>query len=88
MTIIFLSKFIYTFLSIQDGSCNGLQHYAAMGRDQLGGEAVNLTPSDKPRDTYTDFANYVNDLRVQDAAKGHVLARKLDGLITRKVCVD
>ena len=58
-----------------------------MGRDQLGGEAVNLTPSDKPRDTYTDFANYVNDLRVQDAAKGHVLARKLDGLITRKVCV-
>ena len=29
----------------QDGSCNGLQHYAALGRDLDGGSAVNLTPS-------------------------------------------
>jgi hypothetical protein len=28
----------------QDGSCNGLQHFAALGRDRRGGEAVNLTP--------------------------------------------
>ena len=26
--------------SIQDGSCNGLQHYAALGQDQLGAEQV------------------------------------------------
>jgi DNA-directed RNA polymerase len=25
-----------------DGSCNGLQHYAALGRDSVGGRAVNL----------------------------------------------
>jgi len=56
-----------------------------MGRDQLGGEAVNLTPSDKPRDTYSDFASFVDKLRMKDAAKGHVLARKLEGMITRKV---
>lgn len=31
----------------QDGSCNGLQHYAALGRDAWGGSAVNLTPSDR-----------------------------------------
>lgn len=33
----------------QDGSCNGLQHYAALGRDMTGGFAVNLCPSDKPQ---------------------------------------
>ncbi|GBE59357.1 hypothetical protein BOVATA_008500 [Babesia ovata] len=36
----------------QDGSCNGLQHYAALGRDLNGGAAVNLTPSDRPQDVY------------------------------------
>lgn len=35
-----------------DGSCNGLQHYAALGRDEAGGKAVNLLPSDKPQDVY------------------------------------
>ena len=33
----------------QDGSCNGLQHYAALGRDLTGGYAVNLCPTDKPQ---------------------------------------
>jgi DNA-directed RNA polymerase, mitochondrial len=33
----------------QDGSCNGLQHYAALGRDLTGGRAVNLTPVDRPQ---------------------------------------
>ena len=32
-----------------DGSCNGLQHYAALARDLTGGFAVNLCPSDKPQ---------------------------------------
>ncbi len=27
-------------LLIQDGSCNGLQHYAALGRDYVGGKMV------------------------------------------------
>jgi len=35
-----------------DGSCNGLQHYAALGRDSGGGKAVNLCVSDKPQDVY------------------------------------
>lgn len=35
-----------------DGSCNGLQHYAALGRDEAGGAAVNLLPSDAPQDVY------------------------------------
>lgn len=36
----------------QDGSCNGLQHYAALARDEEGGRAVNLLPSDAPQDVY------------------------------------
>ena len=33
----------------QDGSWNGLQHYAALARDEKGGRAVNLLPVDKPQ---------------------------------------
>ncbi|MCO5547469.1 hypothetical protein L7F22_000919 [Adiantum nelumboides] len=40
----------------QDGSCNGLQHYAALGRDILGAESVNLTAQQKPADVYTGIA--------------------------------
>lgn len=29
----------------QDGSCNGLQHYAALGRDEWGATAVNILPN-------------------------------------------
>lgn len=36
-----------------DGSCNGLQHFSAMLRDEKGGAATNLTPSDKPSDIYS-----------------------------------
>ncbi|KAL3811264.1 hypothetical protein ACHAXA_003363 [Cyclostephanos tholiformis] len=35
-----------------DGSCNGLQHYAALGRDRNGGKAVNLCVADEPQDVY------------------------------------
>jgi len=35
-----------------DGSCNGLQHFSAMLRDELGGKAVNLTATDSPQDIY------------------------------------
>lgn len=35
-----------------DGSCNGLQHYAALGRDYVGGKAVNLCEVDEPQDVY------------------------------------
>ncbi|CAJ1941924.1 unnamed protein product [Sphenostylis stenocarpa] len=40
----------------QDGSCNGLQHYAALGRDKLGAAAVNLVGGDQPADVYSGIA--------------------------------
>lgn len=39
-----------------DGTCNGLQHYAAMLRDSTGARAVNLLPGDRPADIYADVA--------------------------------
>ena len=36
-----------------DGSCNGMQHYAAFGRDGSGGRQVNLADSERPGDVYT-----------------------------------
>lgn len=37
-----------------DGSCNGLQHFAALGLDEIGGKGVNLCPGDEPQDVYTE----------------------------------
>lgn len=37
----------------QDGTCNGLQHYAALGRDYEGAFEVNLVNRSKPGDIYT-----------------------------------
>ncbi|XP_038892390.1 DNA-directed RNA polymerase 1B, mitochondrial [Benincasa hispida] len=53
----------------QDGSCNGLQHYAALGRDKLGAEAVNLVAGDKPADVYSEIASRVLDIMRSDAEK-------------------
>lgn len=51
------SSFI-THLPISvDGSCNGLQHYSAMLRDPIGGEATNLVPMPVPQDIYGRVAN-------------------------------
>ena len=42
-----------------DGSCNGLQHYAALGRDKVGGKAVNLCIAEKPQDVYSGVMHEV-----------------------------
>lgn len=44
----------------RDGSCNGLQHFSAMLRDEVGGKAVNLLPSDTPSDIYQSVADVVS----------------------------
>ncbi len=35
-----------------DGTCNGLQHYSALGRDRIGALATNILKVDKPNDIY------------------------------------
>lgn len=69
----------------QDGSCNGLQHYAALGGDIDGAKQVNLEPGEKPADVYSGVAELVKAEIKEDAAQGDGLAQELVGKITRKI---
>ncbi|KAK6252007.1 hypothetical protein QUC31_013727 [Theobroma cacao] len=75
----------------QDGSCNGLQHYAALGRDKLGAASVNLVAGEKPADVYSGIAARVVDIMRRDAEKDpainpHALhARLLINQVDRKL---
>ena len=69
----------------QDGKCNGLQHYAAMGRDEQAARAVSLTPADEPADIYTDVVNVTKELVAGDATKGKANAVALLPFIERNV---
>ncbi|KAI1823883.1 DNA-directed RNA polymerase [Xylaria intraflava] len=69
----------------QDGTCNGLQHYAALGGDRWGAEQVNLLPSDRPADVYSAVADLVKTKIADDLATDNFLAKAVDGKITRKV---
>ena len=79
------AEYVSHFPVHQDGSCNGLQHYAALGRDQQGAFSVNLTSSARPQDVYSNVLDLVEAKRKKDAADGHELARLLNGYIHRKV---
>lgn len=75
----------------QDGSCNGLQHYAALGADLDGGKAVNLYPLDggKTRgDVYTTVLEAVRR-KVEDDFKSNSETQDLaflsQTLLTRKL---
>lgn len=67
-----------------DGSCNGLQNFSAMLRDEEGGKAVNLVPSDIPSDIYSEVAKATQGLVDQDAYNGHTVARRWLGRVGRK----
>lgn len=56
----FGESFVSKIAVALDGSCSGLQHFSAMLRDEIGGAAVNLVPSDKPKDVYGLVAGKVN----------------------------
>uniref|UniRef100_A0A8C9Z114 DNA-directed RNA polymerase n=1 Tax=Sander lucioperca TaxID=283035 RepID=A0A8C9Z114_SANLU len=79
------TQFISHFPVHQDGSCNGLQHYAALGRDVIGATSVNLMPCDVPQDVYSGVAQQVEEFRVRDAKSGLKIAQVLEGFISRKV---
>ena len=70
----------------QDGSCNGLQHYSALGRDHYGAKYVNVVPGESPQDIYSEIATLVEEKRAAMQAKNpeHVAA-DLDGFVKRKV---
>jgi len=79
------TRFTSQFPVHQDGTCNGLQHYAALGGDHAGARQVNLEPSDRPQDIYTGVAELVKGMVEKDAKNGVDVAMFVNGRITRKV---
>lgn len=79
------TKFVSHMPVHQDGTCNGLQHYAALGGDIWGARQVNLEPGEKPADVYTAVANLVKESIADDITHNNPFAKALDGKITRKV---
>lgn len=69
-----------------DGSCNGMQHYAAFGRDGSGGRQVNLADSDRPGDVYTAILKLVIKEIEKESNPDHLeIAESLKGKVSRKV---
>ncbi|XP_051131571.1 DNA-directed RNA polymerase 3B, chloroplastic [Andrographis paniculata] len=75
----------------QDGSCNGLQHYSALGRDSFEAAAVNLVAGDKPADVYSEIAERVHIIMKKDSEKNPetnptaMVAKLLIGQVDRKL---
>ena len=73
----------------QDVSCNGLQHYAALGRDEYGAAQVDLIPAEAPQDVYSGVCKLVQEAVARDAQNpagdNYHYAKMLDGLVDRKV---
>lgn len=59
-----------------DGSCSGLQHLAAMTRDENTASLVNLDDCDAPADVYGTVAKRVENAVREDAANGNIIAAK------------
>ena len=68
-----------------DGTCNGLQHYAALGRSAEDARVVNMLPGDVPIDAYTIVADRVRPMVGTDADAGHPWAQVVASLISRDV---
>ncbi|XP_021750285.1 DNA-directed RNA polymerase 3B, chloroplastic-like isoform X2 [Chenopodium quinoa] len=85
----------YTFISHlpihQDGSCNGLQHYAALGRDSKEAAAVNLVAGQEPADVYSEIAARVREIMEKDSRQdpetypSALLAKVLVDQVDRKL---
>lgn len=69
----------------QDGTCNGMQHYAALGGDVRGAQAVNLEKGDRPADIYNGVAELVNASIAEDRANNVPIAQWIDGPLSRKI---
>jgi len=69
----------------QDGTCNGLQHYAALGGDDQGAKQVNLGVTERPSDVYSFVAKMVEKQIELDIQKGEKYAQMVAGKVSRKV---
>lgn len=69
-----------------DGSCSGLQHFSAMLRDEVGGAAVNLVPSEEMNDIYRAVAEVAQrEMEKAEPDEGGYREKWLQHGISRKV---
>jgi Autographiviridae RNA polymerase len=79
-------EFVSSLPCSMDGSCNGLQHFSAMFRDEKGGAEVNLVPLERPQDMYQRVADKVLEKLEAQRLTNPLAANVLDTkLVTRKV---
>src|SRR5699024_8803913 len=79
------TKYVSELPVHQDGTCNGLLHYAALAGDTWGAKHVNLEHGDRPADVYSAVADLVKQAINKDAAAKNRFGEILQGKITRKV---
>ena len=82
------SSYVSSLPVAQDGSCNGLQHYAALTRDLITAEAVNLVECERPADVYRLVRDEADELLVEKHSfKEDQLATQWlnSGYVTRKM---
>ena len=58
-----------------DGSCNGLQHFSAMLRDEVGAKATNLVECERPADIYAEVARVTTEALQAKADIGDAMAK-------------
>jgi DNA-directed RNA polymerase len=68
-----------------DGACNGLQNFSALLRDEVGGLATGLVPSETPSDVYAAVAAKAQEAINSDAAAGNLVANKWLKKMNRKL---
>lgn len=76
-------EFVSYIPCAMDGSCSGIQHYSAMLRDEIGGAAVNLLPSDRPQDIYGAVLEIVLE-ELESIASGSLVYDKKIGKVEGK----
>ncbi|MCD7983752.1 MAG: DNA-dependent RNA polymerase [Desulfovibrio sp.] len=67
-------EFVSRLPVAMDGTCNGLQIFSLILRDEVGGAAVNLLPGEKPQDIYGIVAGKVKEMLAACAAKDQAVA--------------
>lgn len=85
-----LSGMSPTFVSslpvASDGTCNGLQHFAALLRDPVAAEAVNVVDNQRPNDIYQTVADVVLKKLEAEAATNPLALQWLEsGLVNRSL---
>ena len=70
-----------------DGACNGVQHWAALTRDEKVGPKVNLTPGTNPQDLYQFVADGCTEICIEEPNPWRIkFVEHYEGCIPRKVC--